>query len=503
MRLPRASGILLHPTSLPGRFGIGDLGHEAYRFVDFLAGAGQTLWQVMPLGPTGYGDSPYQSFSSFAGNPLLISPELLVEDDLLLQYDIDTAPFFAEGRVDFGAVIPFKQGLLRRAYERFQAQATPIRRAAFRAFCRRNAAWLDDYALFAALKEAHNGAVWSAWEKGIAAREPDALRDWRRKLADAIEAQKFVQYLFFTQWGALKEYANAYDIRIIGDLPIFVAYDSADVWAHPEMFFLDDEGQPTLVAGVPPDFFSETGQLWGNPLYRWDVLAKDGYAWWIERVRAAFKLVDIIRLDHFRGFEGYWEVPFGELTAVKGRWVKGPGADLFNAILAALGPVPIIAEDLGVITPEVVALRDQFDFPSMKVFQFAFTTDASHEFLPHNYRRNCVVYTGTHDNDTALGWFQSAPANERDFALQYTNGDGKEFNWDLMRWALASVADTAIVPLQDVLGLGNEARMNLPGRLGGNWSWRYVTGSLAPELQDRLGGLAEMYGRRYGTNVML
>lgn len=495
MRLPRSSGILLHPTSLPGRFGIGDLGNEAYQFVDFLVGAGQKLWQIMPLGPTGYGDSPYQSFSSFAGNPLLISPELLAEEGLLSQSDLDTVPDFPEGRVDYGPVIAFKQALLRRAYERFQAQAAPTRRAAFRAFCRRHAAWLDDFALFMALKEAHRGTVWSSWEKDIASRQPEALQAWTQKLADSIEAHKFAQYLFFTQWLALKDYANAFGIRIIGDIPIFVAYDSADVWAHPELFYLDENGQPTVVAGVPPDFFSETGQLWGNPLYRWEVLAQDGYAWWIERVRATLRLVDIIRLDHFRGFEGYWEVPFGEPTAVKGRWVKGPGAALFQALQDALGPLPIIAEDLGVITPEVEAIRDQFDFPGMKVLQFAFATTPADPFLPHNFLRNCVVYTGTHDNDTTLGWFQTAPPAERAFALKYTGSTGEEFNWDLIRLALASVADTAIIPLQDVLGIGSEGRMNLPGRASGNWAWRYLPGSLTPEIQERLRELTEIYGR--------
>lgn len=495
MRLPRSSGILLHLTSLPGRFGIGDLGSEAYQFVDFLVGAGQKLWQIMPLGPTGYGDSPYQSFSSFAGNPLLISPELLAEEGLLSPSDLDAAPIFPEGRVDYGPVIRFKQTLLQRAYERFQAQATPTRRAAFRAFCRRHAAWLDDFALFMALKEAHEGAVWSSWEKDIASRQPKALQAWTQKLADSIEAHKFAQYLFFTQWLALKDYANAYGIRIIGDIPIFVAYDSADVWAHPELFYLDENGQPTVVAGVPPDFFSETGQLWGNPLYRWEVLARDGYAWWIERVRATLRLVDIVRLDHFRGFEGYWEVPFGEPTAVKGRWVKGPGAALFQAMQDALGPLPIIAEDLGVITPEVEAIRDQFDLPGMKVLQFAFATTPADPFLPHNFPRNCVVYTGTHDNDTTLGWFQTAPPAERAFALKYTGSDGKEFNWDLIRLALASVADTAIIPLQDVLGIGSEGRMNLPGRASGNWAWRYLPGSLTPEIQERLRELTEIYGR--------
>jgi len=495
MNFPRSSGILLHPTSLPGRFGIGDLGREAYRFVDFLAGAGQKLWQIMPLGPTGYGDSPYQCFSTFAGNPLLINPDELIEESALTPSDLDGLPALPEHRVDYGPVISFKQSLLKRSFERFQTRPWSSRQAAFWAFCQRNAAWLDDYALFMALKEAHHNAVWTAWEPDIAARRPAAIRAWTRQLEGVILAHKYMQYQFFRQWAALKEYANARGIRIVGDVPIFVAHDSADVWAHPDQFYLDEHGQPTVVAGVPPDFFSETGQLWGNPLYRWDVMAGEGYAWWIARLRATLALVDIVRLDHFRGFEGYWEVPAGEPTAVKGRWVKGPGADLFRAIERALGPVPIIAEDLGVITPEVEALRDEFGFPGMKVLQFAFGTTPADKFLPHNYPRNCVVYTGTHDNDTTLGWFQTAPPHERMAVLKYTGSDGSRINWDLIRLALASVADMAIIPLQDVLSLGGEARMNLPGRASGNWAWRFTADQLTPEIQDRLRELTQVYGR--------
>ena len=495
MRFPRSSGLLLHPTSLPGRYGIGDLGDEAYRFVDFLVEARQSIWQVLPLGPTGYGDSPYQCFSAFAGNPLLISPDRLVTDGLLTADDVRDVPDQPADRVAYGEVIPYKLGLLHRAARRFASGAGDGLRAEFDAFCRDHAHWLSDFALFMALKEAHGGAVWNTWDAALVKRQPPALAGWSAKLADAIFAHKVLQFLFFRQWLAVKRYANERGIRVVGDIPIFVAYDSADVWSHPDLFFLDDEGQLTAMAGVPPDFFSETGQLWGNPLYRWEVMAQQGYAWWIERLRAMLEQVDILRIDHFIGFTRYWEVPAGETTAVKGTFRPGPGEAIFRAIEKALGALPIIAEDLGLITPQVIALRDQFELPGMKILQFAFATDTSDPFLPHNYPNNCVVYTGTHDNDTIAGWLQSAPDEEREFALKYFGSRGDDVGWDFIRWAMASVADTVVIPLQDVLGLGNEARMNYPGRLGGNWTWRCTPDLIQPSHRDRLREMVELYAR--------
>ena len=495
MASTRASGLLLHPTSLPGRFGIGDLGVEASRWVDFLAGAGQKLWQVLPLGPTGYGDSPYQSFSAFAGNPYLVSPERLLEDGLLVPPDLAALPAFPVERVDYGLVIEWKLAILAQAHARFAAGAAPGLRADYEGFCRRHAGWLEDFALFMALKESHGGASWTSWEKGLVAREPGALAAARERLAASVDSQRFRQFLFFRQWSAVRERARAAGVRIIGDLPIFVAHDSADVWAHPELFQLDARGARAVMAGVPPDYFTKTGQLWGNPLYRWETLARDGYAWWVERLRATFEVVDIARLDHFRGFEACWEVPGGAATAEKGRWVKGPGAAFFESVHAALGKLPIIAEDLGLVTPEVLALRDRFGLPGMKILQFAFEKGALHPFLPHNFPTNCVVYTGTHDNDTTRGWYASAPEKERHFARSYLGRDGSDFTWDLIRAGLASVADAFVAPLQDVLDLGSEARMNLPGRPDGNWGWRFRREQLTDAVRERLRDLTETYGR--------
>lgn len=491
----RASGLLLHPTSLPGRFGIGDLGPEALRWVDFLAAAGQKLWQVLPLGPTGYGDSPYQSFSAFAGNPYLVSPERLFEDGLLEAADLLGVPAFPADRVDYGPVIEWKLAILAKAHARFSAGADPGLRPDYEAFCQAQAGWLDDFALFMALKEAHGGATWTSWEEGLIAREPAALAAARERLAVAVDSQRFCQFLFFRQWSAVRAHAGTAGVRIIGDLPIFVAHDSADVWAHPELFQLDLKGAPAVMAGVPPDYFAKTGQLWGNPLYRWDVMERDGYAWWVERLRATFEVVDIARLDHFRGFEAYWEVPGGEVTAETGRWVKGPGAAFFESVHTALGTLPIIAEDLGLMTAEVFALRDRFALPGMKVLQFAFSEDAAHPFLPHNYPTNCVVYTGTHDNDTTRGWYESAPEPQRRFAHAYLGREGGDFTWELIRAGMASVADTFVAPLQDVLDLGPEARMNLPGSLGGNWGWRFRNEQVTDAVRDRLLNLTGIYGR--------
>ena len=507
MSLPRASGVLLHPTSLPGQFGIGDLGSVAYQFADSLISTGQRLWQLLPLGPAGYGNSPYQCLSVFAGNPLLISPERLIADKSLDPADLENAPSFPEDRIDYGAVIEFKMLLLRKSFERFERKATQHKRKEFEVFCQQNASWLETYSLFMALKEAHGLTAWSTWEEDIRRRQPESLKRWNRKLDHEIRHHKYQQYQFFKQWRELRKYCNEHQIRFIGDMPIFVALDSAEVWSHPRMFYLDDGGKPTVVAGVPPDYFSKTGQLWGNPLYRWDVLAKDDYAWWVERFRAIRDFVDIIRVDHFRGFEKYWEISATDTTALNGRWVPGPGAALFEAVQKALGRLPIIAEDLGVITPEVDALREQFGFPGMRVLQFAFGSDPkADDYRPHNYPRNCVVYTGTHDNDTTIGWFrgedvkdstQSKEERQREtqVALNYLGTDGREINWDFIRLALMSAADTAIIPMQDILGLGSEARMNLPARAEGNWCWRFTPDLLTEEIKARLRKLTALSGR--------
>ncbi len=502
----RASGILLHPTSLPGAFGIGDLGPAARRFVAFLARARQRIWQVLPLGPTGYGDSPYQCFSAFAGNPLLISLHALMDDGLLTAADVDDARHYPLESVDYGRVIAHRRPLWRRALERFEARASSSARDAFDAFCREQAEWLDDYALFMAVKEAYDLVAWTRWDPAIAHRDPAALARWRARCAHETRAPQFAQYLFLAQWRALRDHCRAAGVGLMGDVPIFVAHDSADVWARRHLFELRDDGRPRGVAGVPPDYFSATGQLWGNPHYRWDVLARDGYAWWIARMRSVLSLVDRVRLDHFRGFEAAWEVPGEATTAIGGRWVKGPGASLFDAMQRALGPLPFVAENLGVITPEVEALREQLCFPGMAILQFAFGSDPqARDFRPHNYPRHRVAYTGTHDNDTTVGWWTSGVGHstrseadlvaERAFARRYLGTDGREIHWDFIRAVLASVADTAIVPLQDVLGIGSEGRMNRPGEPSGNWRWRVRDEALTDAAADRLGLLAATYDR--------
>ncbi len=506
MSYRRSSGLLLHPTSLPGRFGIGDLGPAARRFVSFLTRARQRIWQVLPLGTTGYGDSPYQCFSAFAGNPLLIDLDALVDDELLSAADVVEARGGPLDTVDYGRVIAHRQPLWARALERFETRASPAARRAFDVFCQGQANWLDEYALFMAVKEAHDLVAWTQWDPGIAHRDPAALARWRGKCARSRRAHQFAQYLFFSQWQALRDYCHAEGVSLMGDVPIFVAHDSADVWARRDLFKLSSDGQPQVVAGVPPDYFSATGQLWGNPHYRWDVLARDGYRWWIDRIRAVLSLVDRVRLDHFRGFEAAWEVPGDATTAVHGRWVKGPGAALFEAMQQALGPLPFVAENLGVITPEVEALRRRFHFPGMAILQFAFGTDPqARDFRPHNYPRNRVAYTGTHDNDTTVGWWTSGVGHstrsedelvvERAFAKRYLGTDGAEIHWDFIRTVLASVAHTAIVPLQDVLGIGSEGRMNQPGRPSGNWRWRVRAEALTDAVADRLGTLTATYDR--------
>lgn len=495
MRLPRASGVLLHPTSLPGPWGIGDLGPEARAFVDGLAEGRQRWWQVLPLGPTGYGDSPYQCFSAFAGNPLLLSPQELIEEGLLRPHDLEPAPRFADGRVDFGVVTPWKRNWLRRAARNFLDGPPRSLAQEYAAFRQAEAFWLDDYALFMVLKEAHGGASWTQWEPAVVRRKPEALALWRARFAHQLEEHAALQFFFFRQWQKLRAYAAERGIGLIGDVPIFVAHDSVDVWCHPELFFLDDDGQPSVVAGVPPDYFSATGQLWGNPLYRWERMAEDGYRWWIERVRCTLQLVDVVRIDHFIGFTRYWEIPAGSPTAERGRYLPGPGARFLEALRAALGGLPLIAEDLGAVTPEVEQLRDQFELPGMKVLQFAFASDPRDRFLPHNFTPNFVVYTGTHDNDTTVGWFRSASAQERSFAQRYLGRSGEDIAWDLIRLGLASVADAFIVPVQDLLSLGSEARMNFPGRPQGNWRWRLRPGQLSSAVWQRLADLTYTYGR--------
>jgi 4-alpha-glucanotransferase len=506
MNFPRSSGILLHPTSLPGPFAIGDLGPEAYRFVAFLIAAGQSLWQVLPLGPTGYGDSPYACYSAFAGNTFLISPEQLVTEGLLAQSDLQVADSTSLDRVDFERVHKLKEDLLRQAYERYTKSTDTTLRSAFETFAQLQAHWLDDYALFRALKDAHGGVAWNDWEPSLVRRTPSALDRAREHFREQVEAHMFYQFLFYRQWFALKSYCNAHGIKVIGDLPIFVAQDSADVWTNPEQFKLDKDGIPLVVAGVPPDYFSTTGQLWGNPLYNWERMLNDGFKWWIERVRATLAVVDIARVDHFRGFAACWEIPGGDTTAERGRWVEAPGRELFIRIRKTLGELPIIAEDLGVITPDVVALREDFGFPGMRILQFGFGSDAKNMDLPHNYERNVVAYTGTHDNDTTVGWFLSVAGEgstrtakqierERTFALKYLNSSGKEIHWDFIRGLLASVANTAVVPLQDVLGLDTSARMNLPNSTEGNWAWRYIPGVLTDEIAARLKEITQLYGR--------
>lgn len=492
MHRNRKSGILLHPTSLPGPGGIGSLGKEAYRFVDFLHDAGQSLWQVLPLGPTSWGNSPYMCYSAFAGNPLLIDlPGLVQEGDLKrgdLKEDLPTE------HVAYHRVLDYKNAALRKAAAAFLAAGESVRMEEFRQFCD-TTPWLHDFALFMALKERHEGSKWCDWPGGLAAREPEALEEASRTLGVEIGEQKYRQWQFFRQWRGLRRYANDRGVAIFGDIPIFVAYDSADVWANPRLFLLDGAGHPTVVAGVPPDYFSKTGQLWGNPLYNWEEMIRQGYSWWIERVRSALALYDLIRLDHFRGFSACWQVPAGDKTAVNGRWVDGPGEALFDALGDALGVLPIVAEDLGHITPDVEQLLDRLSFPGMKILQFAFDSGPSNPYLPHNHVRNSVVYTGTHDNDTTAGWFSSLPARTRKRVLHYLGSSGEDLVWDLIRTALASVADTAIVPLQDVLVLDGASRMNLPGTSVGNWSWRFSSGALTGKLSKRLVELTELYGR--------
>ncbi|MEZ7890872.1 MAG: 4-alpha-glucanotransferase [Candidatus Wallbacteria bacterium] len=497
MRFERSFGVLMHPTSLPGRHGIGDLGENAYKFMDYLFECGAKLWQVMPLGPTGFGDSPYACFSAIAGNPLLISPEKLIEMGLISASEIPASgAALPENYVDFGPAINYKYEIYKIAYKNFKASKMPQSvRVGFEAFRNDNSAWLIDYAMFMALKDKHNGAVWSTWDHAVVKRENAALQKVRTDLKDQIEFYEFLQFLFFKQWNELKEYANKKGIKIIGDIPIFVAYDSADVWANPGIFYLDENGRSTVVAGVPPDFFSETGQLWGNPLYNWDILKKRKFDWWIKRFNETLKIVDILRIDHFRGFEAYWEVGAGEKTAIKGKWIKAPGMELFKAVNDALHKAPIIAEDLGVITPEVEAIRDAYNFPGMKILQFAFGDDSKNKFLPHNFCQNCVVYTGTHDNETTAGWFKNLCSKERASVLDYIGTTGENIHWDMIKLAISSTADIAIIPVQDIIGAGDEGRMNTPGKAAGNWGYRFKFEQLNNGSDSKLMKLCKTYNR--------
>jgi len=495
MRFPRASGVLLHPTSLPGPHGSGDLGDEARHFVDWLVAAGQSLWQILPLAGIGPGNSPYMSNSAFAGNVLLIDLNELHRQGWLEAADLVPAEGLQTSRVNFAAMYPFRMERLARAAATFAREGSAEQRADHDAFAQEHASWLGDYALFMALCESLGWRDWCEWPAELAQRQPLALAKAQAEHAERIAFWKFCQWRFYRQWRELKAYANQRGVQIIGDTPIFIAYLSAEVWANQHLFELDASGRATVVAGVPPDFFSATGQRWGNPLYRWSEHAKDGYAWWVERVRRTFELVDIVRIDHFRGFAGYWEIQASEPTAERGRWVSGPGEALFKAIAKALGPMPIIAEDLGVITPDVDALRKKFGFPGMRILQFAFASDASDRFLPHNYEPDTVVYTGTHDNDTAAGWWATATDHERHFARGYLATDGHDMAWTLIRAACASVADTAVHPMQDVLALPTDSRMNYPGQREGWWEWRFEWGQVHPWHAHRLSELCRYYSR--------
>lgn len=495
----RSSGILLHPTSLPSPYGIGDLGPNAYRWIDFLDESGTALWQVLPLGPTGYADSPYQCFSAIAGNPYLISPAKLFEDGLLTNKDLENRPDFPSNHVDYGTMIPWKVTMLKKAYQRHKK--TGLLSKEFSDYQEKNQTWLEDFALFMAMKQAHGLKPWVEWPEALRDRQPQAITAFKdTNRAGIIEQHAFDQFLFSRQWTAIKAYANQRNIKIIGDVPIYVAHDSADVWKNPELFQLDSQGQPIVVAGVPPDYFSPTGQLWGNPIYKWDLHAKSEFSWWKKRMEMVLKQVDIIRLDHFRGFAGYWEVPGSEMTAVNGRWMPGPGMPIFNALQDHLGELPIIAEDLGYITPDVVALRDHFHFPGMKIFQFGFEGGNDDPFMPHNYQENCVAYTGTHDNDTSAGWYTKASSDHQNFARSYLSLDENptdlEFTQAMIKRLWQSIAVFTIAPMQDFLGLGTQARMNYPGTTSGNWQWRMEDKMLSDDLLDWLQQVNQQYHRK-------
>lgn len=492
----RKSGILLPVSSLPSRFGIGAFSRQAYEFVDFLEQAGQKLWQILPLGPTGYGDSPYQSFSTFAGNPYFIDLEALVDKGWLTEAEFLEADFGDdEGRVDYEKIYLARFQVLKLAYLKAKGEGIE-EKPQFKAFVEENAYWLEDYALYTAVKQAFGGVSWIEWEEDIRLRKPESLALYRERYKEETGFCRFQQYLFAKQWQALKDYANRKGIEIVGDIPIYVAYDSADTWSHPELFMLTENGEPSAVAGCPPDAFSATGQLWGNPLYDWDYHKKTDYDWWMKRIAYCYRLYDVLRIDHFRGFDEYWAVPFGDPTAENGRWEKGPGYDLFDTMKNKLGKRKVIAEDLGFLTDSVIRLVKKTGFPGMKVLQFAFDSREDSDYLPHNYERNCVVYTGTHDNDTTCGWYNSIPAKDRHFAARYLHLPRRRGAcWAFIRAALSSVADTAIIPMQDYLELGSEARINTPSTLGGNWEWRMTSQDLTEELALKIRDMVKLYGR--------
>jgi len=498
MRHERNSGILLHPTSLPGEYGIGDFGPSAYRFIDFLEHSGQTLWQMLPLGPTGYGDSPYQTLSAFGGNPILISPELLVEDDLLNPNEIKTEEF-DKTYVAYDRVIPYKLKLLKKIYLQFKVRSNHFLAEPFRDFCKKESDWLEDFVLFFSLKSYQDNRPWTEWPKKLRMRDPKALAEYAEKFHDELQWHRFVQFIFFRQFEKLHHYAQKHHVKLIGDLPIFVAHDSSDVWSHPEWFKLDSDGNPTVVAGVPPDYFSKTGQRWGNPLFNWKVLKKEKYCFWIDRFRHMAEMFDLIRIDHFRGFASYWEIPANEKTAIYGRWQKGPGMDLFKTLEKAMGrKLPVIAEDLGIITPDVTDLLEALDYPGMAVLQFGFgsmQSDDPSAFLPHNLKMNQVVYTGTHDNDTVVGWWSKQPEEVRDFTRRYLNTDANLIHRDMIRAALGTVCSMALFPMQDLLGLGSESYMNHPGTTGENWQWRMKDDALDTLLEEDLMKMTRFYGR--------
>ncbi|MEO1791114.1 MAG: 4-alpha-glucanotransferase [Cyanobacteria bacterium J06629_19] len=497
MSFSRTSGILLHPTSLPGRFGIGDIGYQSYRFVDFLVETRQQLWQILPLGPTGHGNSPYMSYSAMAGNPLLISLENIQSQGLLEEEELSLVESFPIDRVDYDAVSAFKLPLLRKAAERFKDNASDETRAEFNQFRKDRATWLEDYGLFMALRDANEYRPWTEWEGGLARRDPDALNIARVDLAADIFYHEYMQFEFFRQWRDLKNYANENGIQIVGDMPIYVAHNSSDVWAFPDKFMLNAETMnPSQMAGVPPDFFSETGQLWGNPTYNWEVVQAEGYSWWLLRIQSLLDFVDLMRIDHFRGFEAFWAVPEGSPTALSGEWIEAPGYDFFDTVEEKLGKLPFLAEDLGLIDDKVHALREHYGFPGMKILQFAYGSDDKNAYLPHNIERNFVVYTGTHDNDTTVGWFMQASEYEKLRLVNYVGAfEASSVHWAMIRLALSSVANQAVIQLQDVLGLGTQSRMNKPGIAEGNWEWRYVDAMLTPTIAGQLKNLTELYGR--------
>lgn len=489
----RQSGVLLAISSLPSRYGIGCFSKEAYEFVDFLEQAGQKLWQILPIGPTGYGDSPYQSFSSFAGNPYFIDLETLIAEGYLTEEDCDACDFGSNDEyVDYEKIYKARFGVLKKAFRNRNDRDS----REYADFVKANAYWLDDYALYMAVKNSFDGRSWITWDEDIRLRKPEAIKAYTEKYREEIDFYKFQQFLFAKQWTALKAYANRKKIKIVGDIPIYVAFDSADTWAHPELFQLDENCTPIGVAGCPPDAFSATGQLWGNPLYRWEYHKQTGYQWWIRRIAYCYQLYDILRIDHFRGFDEYYFIPYGDPTAEFGHWEQGPGYDIFRALKAELGNIKVIAEDLGFLTPSVIKLVKKTRYPGMKILQFAFDSREESDYLPHNYPTNCVVYTGTHDNDTTLGWYRSLNRRDKAFAKRYLNiKSDKDVQWVFIRSALSSVADTAVIPMQDYLGLGAEARMNVPSTLGTNWKWRMKKGACTPELAKQIRDVVKLYGR--------